>query len=109
MCIDLAKDEKVEIIADMTINAAGAWAGKITASVGIEVPVIPGKGTMIETNHRIVNTVINRCKLPSDGDILVPAHTVSVMGTTDIKVSDPDHYSIEPKEIQLLSGSLKVH
>ena len=102
MCIDLAKDEKVEIIADMTINAAGAWAGKITASVGIEVPVIPGKGTMIATNHRIVNTVINRCKLPSDGDILVPAHTVSVMGTTDIKVSDPDHYSIEPKEIQLL-------
>ena len=57
---------------------------------------------MLALNHRVVNTVINRCKPPSDGDILVPAHTVAVMGTTDIKVSDPDHYSIEPWEIRLL-------
>jgi glycerol-3-phosphate dehydrogenase len=51
---------------------------------------------MVAVNHRVVNTVINRCKMPSDGDILVPAHTVAVMGTTDTKVSDPDHFGIEP-------------
>ena len=39
--------------------------------------------------------------MPSDGDILVPAHTVSVIGTTDVKISDPDHFAIEPWEVNL--------
>lgn len=99
---DLVKGEEVEISADLVVNAAGAWAGQIAASAGLKVHVIPGKGTMLAMNHRIVNTVINRCKFPSDGDILVPAHTVSVIGTTDVKVSDPDHFSIEPWEVHLM-------
>jgi glycerol-3-phosphate dehydrogenase len=99
---DLAKGEEVEIIADMVVNAAGAWAGQIAASADLKVHIIPGKGTMLAMNHRIVNTVINRCKFPSDGDILVPAHTVSVIGTTDVKVSDPDHFAIEPWEVHLM-------
>ncbi len=100
-CHNLVSDEKVDILADLVVNAAGAWAGQIAGMAGLLVQVIPGKGTMVAMNHRIVNTVINRCKRPSDGDILVPAHTVSIIGTTDVKVSDPDHFSIEPWEIQL--------
>jgi glycerol-3-phosphate dehydrogenase subunit B len=57
---------------------------------------------MLAINHRIVNTVVNRCKIPADGDIIVPAHTVAVIGTTDEQVSDPDHYAIEPWEINLM-------
>jgi glycerol-3-phosphate dehydrogenase len=57
---------------------------------------------MVAINHRILNTVVNRCKKPSDGDIIVPAHTVAVIGTTDVKVADPDHYAIEPWEVQLM-------
>ena len=60
----------------MIVNASGAWAGQIAGMAGLEVHVIPGKGTMLAMNHRIVNTVINRCKMPSDGDILVPAEKV---------------------------------
>lgn len=101
-CHDLVKDEKVQIDADLTINAAGAWTGIIAGSAGIFVQIIPGKGTMVAINHRVVNTVINRCKMPSDGDILVPAHTVAVMGTTDIKVNHPDQFGIEPWEIRLM-------
>jgi glycerol-3-phosphate dehydrogenase len=101
-CKDLIHDEEVEIYADMVVNASGAWAGSIAGTVGIQIEIIPGKGTMIAMNHRIVNTVINRCKMPSDGDILVPAHTVAVIGTTDVKVEDPDHYAIEPWEVRLL-------
>ena len=37
---------------------------------------------MIAMNHRLVNTVINRCTMPADGGILVPIRTVSVIGTT---------------------------
>ncbi len=102
MCHDLVKDEDVHIDASLVINASGAWAGKILRSAGICLAMLPAKGTMLALNHRVVNTIINRCKLPSDGDILVPTHTVAVMGTTDVQVSDPDHYSIEPWEIRLL-------
>jgi glycerol-3-phosphate dehydrogenase len=102
ICHDLVKDEEVQISADLVINAAGAWAGKIAASAGITVQMTPGKGVMLAANHRIVNTVINRCKMPGDGDILVPAHTVAVIGTTDVKVPDPDHFGIEAWEVDLM-------
>ena len=102
LCHDLVQGEQVEIQADLVINASGAWAGHIAGMAGVLVSVIPGKGSMVAMNHRIVNTVINRCKIPADGDILVPAHTVSVIGTTDVKVDDPDHFSIEPWEIHLM-------
>lgn len=102
VCYDLLRDEEVTIYSDMVINATGAWAGKIAATIGIEVQVIPGKGTMIAAAHRVVNTVINRCKMPSDGDIIVPIHTVAVIGTTDVRVEDPERFAIEPWEVQLM-------
>jgi glycerol-3-phosphate dehydrogenase len=102
VCYDLAADEDVAFEADMVVNASGAWAGKIAATIGVEVQIKPGKGTMVAVNHRILNTVVNRCKMPSDGDIIVPAHTVAVIGTTDEQVADPDHFGIEPWEIQLM-------
>jgi len=101
-CLDLVTEEPVEIFADIVINATGAWAGKIAATAGISINILPGKGVMLAINHRIVNTVINRCKMPSDGDIIVPAHTVAVLGTTDETVQDPDRFSIDPLEVRLL-------
>jgi glycerol-3-phosphate dehydrogenase len=86
----------------MVVNAAGAWAGKIAHTAGIEVNVRPGKGTMIAASYRIINTVVNRCKMPADGDIIVPVHTVSIIGTTDEAVPDPEHFAIEPWEVQLM-------
>lgn len=102
VCHDLVKDEEIHIFADITVNAAGAWAGRIADYADLDVHVMAGKGTMIAVNHRIVNTVINRCKMPDDGDILVPIHTVAVMGTTDEAVDDPEHFAIEPWEIKLM-------
>ncbi|HXF60314.1 MAG TPA: anaerobic glycerol-3-phosphate dehydrogenase subunit GlpA [Caldilineaceae bacterium] len=99
---DLVHDEDVLIRADMVINASGAWAGQIARLAGVEVAIIPGKGTMVAMNHRVVNTVLNRCKMPSDGDIIVPIHTVAVIGTTDEKVSDPERLRIEPWEVELM-------
>lgn len=102
ICYDLVRNEEVTILADFVINAAGAWAGQIAGSIGIKVQIVPGKGVMLAANHRILHTVVNRCKMPSDGDILVPIHTVTVIGTTDVKVSDPDHFAIEPWEVRLM-------
>lgn len=92
--------EEIEIHADLVVNAAGAWAGRIAAMAGCEVTILPGKGIMIAMNHRLVNTVVNRCEMPADGDIIVPIRTVSVIGTTDEKVADPDDWEITPDEVQ---------
>ena len=97
---DLVRDEILEIEAAMVINATGAWAGVIAAMAGAQVEIVPGKGIMIATAHRLVNTVINRCKWPSDGDILVPAHTVSIIGTTDTPVAHPEDLRIEAWEVR---------
>ena len=102
ICTNIESNQKIAIHADIVVNAAGVWAGKIAKLAGIDLPIVGGKGTMIALNHRVVNKVINRCKLPSDGDILVPAHTVAIIGTTDVEVTDPDHYSIDPWEVNLL-------
>ncbi len=99
---DTTRDEEYIIDCDVVVNASGAWAGQIAAMAGCVANVIPGKGVMVATNHRLVNTVLNRCKMPADGDIIVPIHTVSVIGTTDHKVPDPEHYGIEPWEVELM-------
>jgi glycerol-3-phosphate dehydrogenase len=99
---NVATGERVTVGADVVVNCAGAWAGQIAQLAGCEVKVTPGKGTMIAMNSRLVNTVVNRLKPPSDGDILVPVGTVAVMGTTEVVVDDPDRYSIDDEEIELL-------
>src|SRR4051794_16258431 len=92
--------EELDIDAAFILNASGPWAAQILHMAGIEdVGVIPGKGIMIAMNHRLVNTVINRCVPPADGDILVPIRTVSVIGTTDSRAADPDELPVTQEEV----------
>lgn len=99
--IDRKTGEDVHIDCTFVINCAGAWAGKVAAMAQAHgVEVVPGRGIMIAMNHRLVNTVVNRLIYPADGDILVPVHTVSIIGTTDIKADDPDKLSIPAAEVQ---------
>lgn len=100
---DLRAGVEFDIRARMTVNAGGPWSGQVAALAGIEgVRVIPGRGVMVAMNHRLVNTVINRCQPPSDGDILVPVRTVSVIGTTDNHVEDPDDLTVKQSEVDLM-------
>ena len=93
--------EEVTVEARCVLNASGAWAGEIGEMAGIEgIEIIPGKGIMIAMNHRLVNTVINRCTMPADGDILVPIRTVSVIGTTDIRVKSADEPEVTQDEVE---------
>src|SRR5919199_1519114 len=93
--------EELDVEAGFTINASGAWAAEIAGMAAIEgVHVAPGKGIMIAMNHRLVHTVVNRCTMPADGDILVPIRTVSVIGTTDIHTADPDDLPVTQAEVE---------
>jgi glycerol-3-phosphate dehydrogenase len=100
---DARTGEEIDIHARVTVNATGAWAGQIADMAGIEgVRVLPGRGIMIAMNHRLVNTVINRCQMPTDGDIIVPIRTVSVIGTTDQHTDDPDDHTVKQTEVDAM-------
>ena len=95
--------EETDVEARVTVNAAGAWAGQIAEMAGIEgVRILPGRGIMIAMNHRLVNTVVNRCTMPADGDIIVPIRTVSVIGTTDVHTEDPDDHTVHQNEVDAM-------
>ena len=93
---------ETKVWTQFVVSAAGAWAGQIAALAGVDVEMTPGKGTMLIYNHRMTDAVINRCHKSSDGDIMVPVHTVAILGTTDIKVPDPDDYDITREEVARL-------
>ncbi|HEX6492968.1 MAG TPA: FAD-dependent oxidoreductase, partial [Candidatus Dormibacteraeota bacterium] len=100
---DVRTGEETDVQARVTVNAAGAWAGQVAELAGIEgVRILPGRGIMIAMNHRLVNTVVNRCQMPTDGDIIVPIRTVSVIGTTDEHTDDPDDHTVLEKEVDAM-------
>jgi glycerol-3-phosphate dehydrogenase len=101
-CRNALTGELVEIHAEVIVNAAGAWSGQIAAMAGCEVTILPGKGVLLAMNHRLTGHVVNRCRLPGDGDIIVPIRTVSVIGTTDIASPDPDESAITRPEVDLM-------
>ncbi len=84
------------------VSAAGAWAGQVAGLAGVELAMSPGKGTMLVFNQRMTDAVINRCHRPGDGDIMIPVHTVAILGTTEVHVEDPDHYEVSRAEVAAL-------
>lgn len=93
---------------EMVVNAAGPWSRRVGAMAGLDLPIALSKGTMVALAQRVVHTVINRLKPPSDGDIIVPVGTVSVLGTTDVPVPEPTSLTIEPWEVDLLLAEGEV-
>ncbi len=90
-----------QLRADMVVNAAGAWAGQCAALAGVELRMRPTKGVMITVEHGGVEPVLNRCRPPADGDIVVPHPNTDhvVLGTTSVAVDDPDDYPKEADEV----------
>ncbi len=87
---DLINKRDIDIEAEVVINASGAWAGIVAKMAGVEVGMRYSKGSLLITHSRLTHHVINRLRPPSDGDILVPGGTVSIFGTTSLRVDDPD-------------------
>lgn len=78
--------EEYQIKCRIIINASGVWGQQIAHMTGIELSMFPSKGSMLIIDYRINGVVVNRCRMPSDGDIIVPGDTVSLIGTTSRKV-----------------------
>src|SRR6266478_1188160 len=97
---DSKTGEEGSIACQSVINATGAWAGFVAKLLGVEVKVVPVKGTMVVLSRRLAHAAINRCHKPGDGDIVVPGLSVSILGTTSAKVPHPETLPIEWDEVR---------
>lgn len=94
--------EQTIIACRFVINAAGVWAGNVTRLAEISFSIAAVKGSMVVTKKRSANTVLNRTRPADDGDIIVPKNQSSIIGTTSIRITNPDHLITEPWEVALL-------
>lgn len=92
------------VYCDILINAAGIWGTLIARMAGVKVGMLPAKGALLIFANRLNNMVINRCRQPSNADILVPDDTVCVLGTTSNRVplDTIDDMHVTPEEIDIL-------
>jgi glycerol-3-phosphate dehydrogenase len=81
------------------VNAAGAWAGEVGRMAGVPLTMIAGKGVMVVMASRYVRGVVNACRKPADGDIIVPQHEVAILGTTSEQVPSADDISVPPADV----------
>ncbi|MDN3696243.1 anaerobic glycerol-3-phosphate dehydrogenase subunit A [Vibrionales bacterium C3R12] len=103
-CLNLRNNHQFEIIAREVINAAGIWGQNICEYAELNIKMFPAKGSLLILDYRINNLVINRCRKPSDADILVPGDTISLIGTTSehIDYDQIDDLHVTNKEVDIL-------
>ena len=89
-----------DIHADLLVNAAGPWSGKIAAMAGASVPITPSPGVLLALRGRYCNMVINRMHKSGDGDIVVPQRGLSIVGTSSWVVEDPDELSVPEDHVE---------
>jgi glycerol-3-phosphate dehydrogenase len=105
-------DNGQSLEADVIVNATGHECGSLLQQSGRKTaPVQPDKGTILVTERRVCATVVSRLRMPSDGDIVVPGHSTSLIGTTSSRSEDTlptrDEYRLLMKEAIALMPSLK--
>lgn len=101
-----------KLVADVIVNASGYECARLLSRSGVPAPAVqPDKGTLLVTEHRVCDQVVNRMRMPSDGDIVVPGHTTSIIGTTsahsESTIPSRDEYRKILREAVMLLPSLK--
>ena len=94
--------EELMIEAEQVINATGAWAGVVAGLAGAAIDIIYSKGSLMVTHNRITERVINRLRPSASADILVPGGTVSILGTTSIRIDNLDQIYPTVEEVDTM-------
>jgi len=102
--------EEFFITAEHIVNASGAWAGIIAGLAGAKINILYSQGTLLITHNRITNRVINRLRPSASADILVPGGTVSILGTTSVRIDDLDniHPTVEEVDSMVDEGAAMI-
>ena len=99
-CVRIGGAFDGEIKPEFVVNAAGAWAGQVASMAGVNVEMAPTRGVMVSVACEGVPPVLNRCREPADGDIVVPHDDEVVLGTTSTLVDDPDDRTCPQESIE---------
>ncbi len=94
--------EELIIEAEQVINATGAWAGVVAGLAGATIDILYSKGSLIVTHNRITERVVNRLRPSASADILVPGGTVSILGTTSIRIDNLDQIYPTVEEVDTM-------
>jgi glycerol-3-phosphate dehydrogenase len=97
-------DDVFFVRAEQIVNAAGAWSKGVAALAGCNIDLLYSKGSLLVTHNRLTQRVINRLRPSSNADILVPGGTVSILGTTSIRIENLDEIYPTVKEIDFIVG-----
>jgi glycerol-3-phosphate dehydrogenase len=101
---NLLTSEIFIIKAQQVVNASGAWAKAVAALANCYIDLLYSKGSLLVTHNRLTHRVINRLRPSSNADILVPGGTVSILGTTSIRIENLDAVHPTVKEVDLIVG-----
>ena len=101
---NITTDEETMIEAEHVINATGAWAAEVAGLAGATIDIIYSKGSLIVTHNRITDRVVNRLRPSASADILVPGGTVSILGTTSIRIDSLDQIYPTVEEVDDMVG-----
>ena len=85
---------------EYVVNATGAWAGIVASMAGVDLEMAPTRGAMVAVRYDGLQPVLNRCREPDDGDIIVPHANEVVLGTTSVPTPDPDDYERADWEVE---------
>jgi len=101
--------EELFIEAEQVVNATGAWAGVVAGLAGASIDIVYSKGSLLVTHNRIADRVINRLRPSASADILVPGGTVSILGTTSIRIDNLDQIYPTVEEVDtMVSEAVKM-
>lgn len=106
--VDRRTQRQTRVVADEVVNAAGAWSGEISAMAGIPLDILWSKGTLLITQRRFTQRVVNRLRKPGNADIIVPGGTVSVLGTTSVRADSLDSIAPTVPEVDLILDEAAV-
>jgi glycerol-3-phosphate dehydrogenase len=110
---DLVADECFSVTADLIVNAGGAWIDHVNRSLGIERKYIGGaKGSHLIVTHPELHRQLQGRMVyfgSKDGRICLvyPFMDRLLIGSTDIRVDDPDQIRCEDSEVEYMLGVLR--
>ncbi|WP_277188210.1 glycerol-3-phosphate dehydrogenase/oxidase [Caballeronia sp. BR00000012568055] len=110
---DEVNQSRFAVTPELIVNAGGAWIDSVNAALGIERKYIGGaKGSHLIVDHPELHAQLQDRMVyygSKDGRIslVYPFMGRLLIGSTDIRVSDPDHVRCEDDEVTYMLGVLR--
>ena len=101
---ELQDSEKAKSISSQIVTHDYSPTPVGEAYRALRTNILFSKGSLLVTHNRITQQIVNRLRPSSNADILVPAGTVSILGTTSVRIDSLDDIRPTVQEIDFIIG-----